>query len=231
MEDFSFVFYSAPSGKGSNTAIFSLTTFLLAASPCRVVRTKKKTKCISTQKTLKISKKLSPKTSDTVDGLSQHNFPDFWDRGSRYIAVDPFLHPHDRTRLLIDGSSLYNRRGTSFTTEKTDVFNLWEAPNRHLVLYVRNHMRSNTTLAALSCTLPLRAQCALNGADSLQLNLRRLQVTRVGPAFPLIYPPVGSIIPFIELSTSTPVNCAFVDLYLVLGKGFSALAHNAILLR
>ena len=42
----------------------------------------KKKKCVSTQKTLKISKKLSPKTSETVNGLSQHKFPDLWDRGS-----------------------------------------------------------------------------------------------------------------------------------------------------
>ena len=42
----SFIFHSPPipppSGKGANTAIFGLTTFLLAASPCRVVRKKKK---------------------------------------------------------------------------------------------------------------------------------------------------------------------------------------------
>ena len=67
---------SIPSEKWSYTAIFGLTTFLLAASPCRVVRKKNKTKCVSTQKTLKISKKLSPKTSETVNGLSQHKFPD-----------------------------------------------------------------------------------------------------------------------------------------------------------
>ena len=48
----------------------------------------KKKKCASTQKTLKISKTLSPKTSETVNGLSQHKFPDLWDRGS---MQPPFL--------------------------------------------------------------------------------------------------------------------------------------------
>jgi len=43
---------------------------------------KKKEECISTQKTLKISKKSSPKASDTVNGLPQHNRLDLWDRGS-----------------------------------------------------------------------------------------------------------------------------------------------------
>ena len=33
-----------PSGKGSNTAIFGLTTFLFPASPCKVVRNGKKKK-------------------------------------------------------------------------------------------------------------------------------------------------------------------------------------------
>ena len=42
---------------------------------------KKKTSA-STQKTLKISKKFSPKTSETVNGLSRHKFQDLWDRGS-----------------------------------------------------------------------------------------------------------------------------------------------------
>ena len=56
-------------------AIFGLTSFLLVARPCRVVRTKKKQKCVF----------LSPKTSDTVNGLSKHNCTDLWDRGSMYI--------------------------------------------------------------------------------------------------------------------------------------------------
>lgn len=43
---------------------------------------KKIKKSVSIQKTLKISKKLSPKTPDTANGLSQHNGPDVWDRGS-----------------------------------------------------------------------------------------------------------------------------------------------------
>ena len=67
---------SIPSEKWSYTAIFGLTTFLLAASPCRVVPKKKKQKCVSTQNMLKISKKLSPKTPETVKSLSQRKFPD-----------------------------------------------------------------------------------------------------------------------------------------------------------
>ena len=47
----------------------------------------KEKKCTSTQKTLTISKKVSPKTSDTVNGLFQHNFPDLWDRGSTVSAT------------------------------------------------------------------------------------------------------------------------------------------------
>ena len=66
-----------PFGKGSHTAIFGLTTFLLAAKPCRLERRK----VFQPKKPLKISKKLSPKTSETVNGLSQHRYPDLWDRG------------------------------------------------------------------------------------------------------------------------------------------------------
>ena len=61
----------------------------------------KKKKCISTQKTLKISKKLSPKTSDTVNGLSQHNFPDLWDRGSIVIFPRPYKYAIIKTKLAL----------------------------------------------------------------------------------------------------------------------------------
>ena len=93
MEDFSSVFYSAPSGKGSNTAILGLTTFLVAASTCKVVRKKKTKRCVSTRKTLKIKKTSSPKTFDTVKGSYKHNSPDLWDRGSIYICrlLSPFV--------------------------------------------------------------------------------------------------------------------------------------------
>ena len=57
----SFIFHSAPipppSGKGSNTAIFGLTTFLLAASPCRVVRKKKRKNVLQPKKRLRFRKR------------------------------------------------------------------------------------------------------------------------------------------------------------------------------
>ena len=45
----------------------------------------------STRKTLKIS----PQTSDTVNGLSQYNPPDLWDRGSIYGVVLHLLLSRD----------------------------------------------------------------------------------------------------------------------------------------
>ena len=50
-----------PLEKGRNTAIFGSTVFFSAVGPCRVMREQKKEKKVSTQKTLKIKKKLSPK--------------------------------------------------------------------------------------------------------------------------------------------------------------------------
>ena len=39
-------------------------------------------KKVSTKKTSKISKKSSPRASDTGKGSYKHNAPDLWDRGS-----------------------------------------------------------------------------------------------------------------------------------------------------
>ena len=41
----------------------------------------------------KISKKLSPNTCDTVNGLSQHNFPDLWDKVLYdYVCVYTYIY-------------------------------------------------------------------------------------------------------------------------------------------
>ena len=75
----SFVFHGAPthplSGKGSNMAFFGLTTFLLAARPCRVV-SKKNKKMNPTKKTLKRFTKKHRHRHRT------HNDTDLWDGGS-----------------------------------------------------------------------------------------------------------------------------------------------------
>jgi len=75
----SFVFHGAPthplSGKGSNMAFFGLTTFLLAARPCRVV-SKKNKKMNPTKETLKRFTKKHRHRHRT------HNDTDLWDGGS-----------------------------------------------------------------------------------------------------------------------------------------------------
>ena len=48
---------------------------------------RKKKKKVSTKKTSKISKKLSPRASDTGKGSCKHNAPDLWDRGSISILI------------------------------------------------------------------------------------------------------------------------------------------------
>ena len=45
----------------------------------------RKKKKVSTKKKSKISKKSSPRASDTGKGSYKHNAPDLWDRGSMYI--------------------------------------------------------------------------------------------------------------------------------------------------
>ena len=59
---------------------FLATVFFAAVGPCRVMSLEKKK--VSTKKTSKISKKSSPRASDTGKGSYKHNAPDLWDRGS-----------------------------------------------------------------------------------------------------------------------------------------------------
>ena len=61
---------------GQKITMFGLAASVSAASPRRVVRKKKKGKCVSPQKTFEIREKLSPKTVGAVNGLSQRKFPD-----------------------------------------------------------------------------------------------------------------------------------------------------------
>ena len=69
--------------KGQNTVILEPTDFFSAAHACRGVNEKKKKKRISTQKTPKISRKLSPTASNTVNGPCNHKDLYLWHRGSR----------------------------------------------------------------------------------------------------------------------------------------------------
>ena len=70
-----------------NMAFFGATVFFAAVGPCRVMTLEKKK--VSTKKTSKISKKSSPRASDTGKGSYKHNAPDLWDRGS--ITFTPLL--------------------------------------------------------------------------------------------------------------------------------------------
>ena len=63
-------------------AFWGATVFFAAVGPCRVMSLKKEKKKVSTKKTSKISKKSSPRASDTGKGSYKHNAPDLWDRGS-----------------------------------------------------------------------------------------------------------------------------------------------------
>ena len=63
-------------------AFWGATVFFAAVGPCRVGNELEKKKKVSTKKTSKISKKSSPRASDTGKGLYKHNAPDLWDRGS-----------------------------------------------------------------------------------------------------------------------------------------------------
>ena len=66
-------------------AFWGATVFFAAVGPCRVMSLEKKRKKVSTKKTSKISKKSSPRASDTGKGSYKHNAPDLWDRGYTYF--------------------------------------------------------------------------------------------------------------------------------------------------
>ena len=78
-------------------AFFGATVFFAAAGPCRVTSLEKKKKKVSTKKTSTISKKSSPRASDTGKGSYKHNAPDLWDRGSILI----FFFPMHSTCLIL----------------------------------------------------------------------------------------------------------------------------------
>ena len=52
---------------------------------------RKKKKKVSTKKTSKISKKSSPRASDTGKGSYKHNAPDLWDRGYFFYPLQSTL--------------------------------------------------------------------------------------------------------------------------------------------
>ena len=69
-------------------AFWEATVFFAAVGPCRVMSLEKINKKISTKKTSKISKKSSPRASDTGKGSYKHNAPDLWDRGSMLEVIE-----------------------------------------------------------------------------------------------------------------------------------------------
>ena len=58
-----------------NMAFFGATLFFAAVGSCRVMSLEQKKKKVSTKKTSKISKKSSPRASDTGKGSYKHNAP------------------------------------------------------------------------------------------------------------------------------------------------------------
>ena len=67
-------------GKGAKYGLFG-DCFFCSRWPMQGNELRKKKK-VSTKKTSKISKKSSPRASDTGKGSYKHNAPDLWDRGS-----------------------------------------------------------------------------------------------------------------------------------------------------
>ena len=88
-----------PPEKGQNTAILGPTGFFSAVHACRGVHANKKTKQGSTKKTPKISKKLSPTTSNTVNGPFNHKDLYLWHRGS---IIASFLDTEGRCKRHAD---------------------------------------------------------------------------------------------------------------------------------
>ena len=70
-------------------AFLGATVFFAAVGPCRVMSSEKEKKKVSTKKTSKISKKSSPRASDTGKGSYKHKVPDLWDRGSKLPGTLP----------------------------------------------------------------------------------------------------------------------------------------------
>ena len=79
-------------------AFWGATVFFAAAGPCNELRKKKK---VSTKKTSKISKKSSPRASDTGKGSYKHNAPDLWGRGSTwYIIINLLIFYYVRSKCF-----------------------------------------------------------------------------------------------------------------------------------
>ena len=92
-------------GKGANMALLGVTVFFCSRWPMQGNVLKKKK--VSTKKTWKISKKSSPRASDTGKGSYKHNAPDLWDRGSIYIlSIRPFHQPYGNDAHLNPSLSL-----------------------------------------------------------------------------------------------------------------------------
>ena len=106
-EDNFFFFFSFFSSnyfprKGRKIWPFGGGLFFCSRSPMQGNELRKKK--VSTKKTSKISKKSSPRASDTGKGSYKHNAPDLWDRGSSCIFLSGII-------LLTEG---YYLRGTHF---------------------------------------------------------------------------------------------------------------------
>ena len=82
-DNFFFFFFRRTIFPGRNMAFGGATVLFAAVGPCRVMSLAKEKKKVSTKKTSKISKKLSPRASDTGKGSYKHNAPDLWDRGCK----------------------------------------------------------------------------------------------------------------------------------------------------
>ena len=95
-----------------NMAFWGATVFFAAVGPCRVMSLEKKK--VSLKKTSKISKKSSPRASDTGKGSYKHNAPDLWDRGSMYFSFHQ-LQYYNITCVLDYKPLLYKGRCTVIT--------------------------------------------------------------------------------------------------------------------
>ena len=73
-------------GKGAKYGLLGGDCFFYSRWPMQGNELRKKRK-VSTKKTSKMSKKSSPRASDTGKGSYKHNAPDLWNRGSIYEVM------------------------------------------------------------------------------------------------------------------------------------------------
>ena len=69
-------------GKGAKYGLWGATVFFAAVGTYMQGNELRRKKKVSFKKTSKISKKSSPRASNTGKGSYKHNDPDLWDRGS-----------------------------------------------------------------------------------------------------------------------------------------------------